>query len=74
MTSFNLKSMRSTPEGYRTALTPAEKLRVCVAVLLEGVDQHRVAALMGVNLERVNEAVQIGRKAFGFPIRVPPEV
>ena len=48
---------------HRTALTPAEKLRVAVAVLIDGFDQHRVAALMGVNPGRVNEAVVAIRKA-----------
>jgi DNA-directed RNA polymerase specialized sigma24 family protein len=47
----------------KAALTPAEKLRVAVAVLIEGFDQHRVAALMGVNLGRVNEAVTAVRQA-----------
>lgn len=47
----------------KAALTPAEKLRVAVAVLVEGWDQHRVAALMGVNPGRINEAVMAVRKA-----------
>jgi hypothetical protein len=47
----------------KVALTPAEKLRVAVAVLIEGFDQHRVAALMGVNPGRVNEAVMAVRQA-----------
>jgi plasmid maintenance system antidote protein VapI len=50
-------------EEHKTALTPGEKLRVAVAVLLDGFDQHRVAALMGVNPGRVNEAVMAVRKA-----------
>jgi hypothetical protein len=48
---------------HKTSLTPAEKLRVAVAVLLDGVDQHRVAALLGVNQGRVNEAVAAVRQA-----------
>ena len=48
---------------HRTALTPQEKLRVAVAVLIDGFDQHRVAALMGVNPGRVNEAVTAIRQA-----------
>jgi predicted XRE-type DNA-binding protein len=40
-----------------THLTPAQKLRAAVAVLLDGIDQHKVAALFGVNQGRVNEAV-----------------
>jgi hypothetical protein len=47
-------------------LTPEQKLRVCVAVLCDNVEQHVVANLLGVNLGRVNESVQIGRAAFGF--------
>jgi DNA-binding transcriptional regulator YdaS (Cro superfamily) len=50
-------------EEYKSALTPGEKLRVAVAVLLDGFDQHKVAALMGVNPGRVNEAVMAVRKA-----------
>jgi hypothetical protein len=48
---------------HRASLSPAEKLRVAVAVLLEGFDQHKVAALMGVNQGRVAEAVGAVRKA-----------
>jgi len=47
---------------HKTALTPAEKLRVAVAVLVDGVDQHKVAALMGVNQGRVNELVSAIRR------------
>lgn len=47
-------------------LTPEEQLRVSVAVLCDGVDQHVVASLMGVNHGRVNEAVQKARHIFGF--------
>jgi plasmid maintenance system antidote protein VapI len=50
-------------EEHKSALTPGEKLRVAVAVLLDGFDQHKVAALMGVNPGRVNEAVMAVRKA-----------
>jgi hypothetical protein len=56
--------MRDKPYlDHRTALTPAEKLRVAVAVLIDGFDQHKVAALMGVNMGRVNEAVTAVRQA-----------
>ena len=48
---------------HKAALTPAEKLRVAVAVLVDGFDQHKVAALMGVNMGRVNEAVVAVRQA-----------
>jgi transposase len=46
----------------KTALTPQEKLRVVVAVLVDGMEQQRVANLMGVNIARVNEIVQAVRK------------
>ena len=55
-----------TESLYRTALSPAEKLRVAVAVLVEGVPQHVIAALMGVNPGRVAEAVVTARQTFGF--------
>jgi hypothetical protein len=42
---------------HKTSLTPAEKLRVAVAVLADGIDQHKVAALMGVNPGRVGEFI-----------------
>jgi hypothetical protein len=45
----------------KTALTPQEKLRVVVAVLVDGIDQHKVASLMGVNPGRVNEIVVMVR-------------
>jgi outer membrane receptor protein involved in Fe transport len=56
--------MRDKPYlEHKVALTPAEKLRVAVAVLVDGFDQHRVAALMGVNPGRINEAVVAVRQA-----------
>jgi len=56
--------MRDKPYAeHNTALTPAQKLRVAVAVLVDGFDQHKVAALMGVNPGRVAEAVVAVRKA-----------
>ena len=51
-----------TSEG----LTPEQKIRAAVAVLCDGVDQHVIAALFGVNPGRINEAAQAGRRAFGF--------
>ena len=60
-------------------LTPHQKLRAATAVLCDGVDQHVVASLLGVNPGRVNEATQAVRKALDFPMRpkiiveVPPE-
>lgn len=39
-------------------LTPEQILRVAVAHILDGVDQHVLASLMGVNQGRINEAVR----------------
>ena len=50
---------------HKTALTAQEKLRVAVAVLIEGVPQHVIAALMGVNPGRVAEAITAIREAIG---------
>lgn len=55
--------MKPNYQDHKTALTPAEKLRVAVAVLVDGFDQHKVAALMGVNPGRVAEAVVAVRNA-----------
>ncbi|HEY1881229.1 MAG TPA: hypothetical protein VGG68_14980 [Caulobacteraceae bacterium] len=46
----------------KTALSAQEKLRVVVAVLVDGIDQHKVASLMGVNPGRVNEIVVAVRR------------
>jgi hypothetical protein len=43
---------------HKTALTPAEKLRVAHAHLVDGIPQEIIARLMGVNSGRVNEAIQ----------------
>jgi DNA-directed RNA polymerase specialized sigma24 family protein len=48
---------------HNTMLTPAQKLRAAVAVLLDGMDQHKVAAMFGVNPGRVNKAVSAVREA-----------
>ena len=48
---------------HKTALTPQEKLRIAVAVLVEGVPQHVIAALFGVNPGRVAEAIGAVRRA-----------
>lgn len=48
---------------HKTALTPQEKLRIAVAVLIEGVPQHVVAALFGVNPARINEAIKAVKAA-----------
>lgn len=50
--------MSNMIKEHRTSLTSQEKLRIAVAVLIEGVPQHVIAALFGVNPARVNEAVQ----------------
>lgn len=66
--------MRNKPYlETKTALTPGEKLRVAVAVLLDGFDQHRVANLMGVNLGRVNEAVGAVRRAIDPDGEIEPD-
>ena len=41
----------------KTDFTPAEKLRVAVAVLVDGIPMTKVACLFGVNSGRVAEAV-----------------
>jgi hypothetical protein len=50
-------------QNHKTALTAQEKLRIAVAVLIDGVPQHVVAALFGVNSGRIAEAVATIRKA-----------
>jgi predicted transcriptional regulator len=40
------------------SLTPEQVLRVAVAHLQNGIDQHHLAQLMGVNQGRINEAVK----------------
>lgn len=52
-------------------LSPAEKLRVAVAVLNDGWDQHKVAALLGVMPERVAEAIASIRPALDSPANDP---
>jgi hypothetical protein len=44
-------------EETKTTLTPSEKVRVAVAVLIDGWDMQRVATLMGVPVEQVIGAV-----------------
>lgn len=39
-------------------LTNEQILRVAVASILDGVDQHKLASIMGVNQGRINEAVK----------------
>ena len=57
------KMMTVNYTQHKTALTPQEKLRIAVAVLVEGVPQHVIAALFGVNPGRVAEAVVAIRRA-----------
>jgi len=51
----------------KTALTPDEKLKAAWGHLIQGVDQHTIAALYGVNPARVAEAIAAARAAFGIP-------
>ena len=53
----------------KTNLTPEEKLRAACAHLLDGIDQHKIAFIYGVNPGRVSEAIMDARKIFGFPIK-----
>lgn len=39
-------------------LAPEQVLRAAVATLLDGVDQHVIASIMGVNQGRINEAAK----------------
>jgi transposase-like protein len=49
----------------KTSLTPDEKLRAAHAHLCDGVAQHTIAALFGVNPGRVNEAITEISRATG---------
>jgi hypothetical protein len=53
----------------KTVLTPQEKLRAACAYLLDGIDQHKIAFIYGVNQGRVAEAIMEVRKALGFPMK-----
>lgn len=46
-------------------LTPEQMLRVATAHIIGKVDQHTLAALMGVNQGRINEAVKAIEWAIG---------
>ena len=50
----------------KTALTPTEKLTASWAHIVQGVDQHTLAAIYGVNAGRIAEAVSAARIAFGI--------
>jgi hypothetical protein len=52
---------------HKASLTPEERIRAAYAHLILGVDQHTVAAIMGVNPGRVNEAVSSIRTAAQDP-------
>ena len=49
----------------KTALTLQEKITCAWAHEVQGVDQHVLAAMYGVNPGRVNEAIMAIRKACG---------
>jgi hypothetical protein len=51
----------------KSDLTHDEKLRAAHANLINGVAQHHIAALYGVNQGRVSEAVALVAKACGYP-------
>ena len=51
----------------KTSLTPDERLRAAHAHMINGIDQHHIAALFGVNAGRVAEAVVAVRRACGYP-------
>jgi len=56
-------------ERPKTNLTPEEKLRAACAHLLDGIDQHKIAFIYGVNAGRVSEAVTQVKMTLGFPIK-----
>jgi len=51
----------------KSDLTHDEKLRAAYAYLINGVAQHYIAALYGVNQGRISEAVALVAKACGYP-------
>ncbi|CAB4131087.1 hypothetical protein UFOVP120_58 [uncultured Caudovirales phage] len=51
----------------KSDLTHDEKLRAAYAYLINGVAQHHIAALYGVNQGRVSEAVALVAKAVNYP-------
>jgi len=50
----------------KSSLTPEEKLRAAHAVIILGVKQHDVAAILSTNAGRVAEAVSAVRSAIGM--------
>jgi hypothetical protein len=51
----------------KSALTPAEKIKVAAAHDVFGIDQHALAFIFGVNQGRIAEAINEIHKAAGFP-------
>jgi hypothetical protein len=51
----------------KSDLTHDEKLRAAYAYLINGVAQHYIAALYGVNQGRISEAVALVAKACNYP-------
>lgn len=58
-------------EVHDRQLAAAERLRVAVAVLIDGWDMHKVAALLGVAPERVAEAVAAIKPVLSGPPNDP---
>ena len=53
--------------NLKSGLTPQEVLRVAHAHLVNGLDQHHLASLMGVNQGRISEAVQAVQYTMDHP-------
>jgi hypothetical protein len=51
---------------YKTALTPAERIKCAYLHLVRGIAQHDLAVAFEVNMGRVNEAVIAIKKASSF--------
>jgi hypothetical protein len=51
----------------KTELTYDEKLKAAHAYLINGIPQHHIASMYGVNPGRVSEAVAAVSTALGFP-------
>jgi hypothetical protein len=59
--------MTTAPKPKRVSLTPEQRMQVAFAVIYQGLDQHTVAAMFGVNAGRVAETVQAVRIAIDNP-------
>lgn len=55
------------PVSDKASLTPDERLRAAYGHFILGIHQHDLAAVMGVNSGRVNEAVMAVRVAITDP-------